>query len=262
MKLEIKLSIALVMSLMLVACGGGGSSDPVVKTEKVWKLVEKSASLDSPRAVFEYDGSGLLLRQLHKDRGTGTFVVRYYKFSYNDQGFLVKKELFTPSDELIRWEEFDQYGEATKRLEKKNGVFKETIVYVNKYPDDLDINNKETQKEIREYVQRKILATWLSNELSPYLGSKINSRVREVTFERIEKFDFHGNEKRVRFFEYPDDGVADAEFTSVYDKYGVRLFGRKYDYEEDENGNLKVKTDKATGSRVYYTWEQMDVPVQ
>ncbi len=262
MKLTTKLLGILIASIALVACGGGGS-DPV-KTEKVWKLVERSATARSARVVFEYDGSGLLLRQVHKNRD-GTSVINYYKFSYNDQGFLIKKERFTSSDELVSWEEFDQYGEATKRLEKENGngAFKETIVYVNKYPDNLDINNQETQKEIQQYVQRKILVTWLSNELFPYLGSKISSRVREVTYERIEEFDFtHSNEMITNVFEYPDDRVVDIVFHSFYDKYGMRLIGREYDYEEDENGNLKVATDKATGFQIHYKWEPMDIPVQ
>lgn len=256
MKRTIKLLGMVIASIALVACGGGGS-DPV-KTEKVWKLVERSATAKSKRVVYKYNGSGLLERQV--------FIFEHFEFIYNDQGVLLKKEAYNAAEggELVKYEEFDEYGEATRRLEKENGTgaFKETIVYSNKYPDDLDINNKETQKEIQQYVQRKILITWLHNELSPYLGSKIISRKREVTHKQIEVFDFtKSNEMITKVFEYPDDGVADKVFHAFYDKYGIRLFRREYDYEE-ENGNLTKATLKGASFHTHYTWKQMDIPVK
>ena len=254
MKSIMKLLGVLITSIALVACGGGSDS---VKTEKVWKLVERSATSRSGKVSYKYNGSGLLGKQV--------FDSEHFKFIYNDQGVLLKKEAYNAAEggELVRYEEFDKYGEATRRLEKRNGSFEETIVYVNKYPDDLDINNQETQKEIQQYVQRKILRTTLSNELGLYLGSKAISRVREVTVERIEEFDFtNSNEMITNVFEYPDDRVVDQVFHAFYDKYGIRLFGREYDYEEDGYGNLKVATDKASGFQIHYTWKQIDIPVQ
>ncbi len=255
MKHTMKLVGIIIASVALVACSGGGT-DPV-KTEKVWRLFERSATFKSKKVSYKYNGSGLLEKQV--------FKFEHFEFIYNDQGVLLKKEAYNAAEggELVRYEEFDPYGEATRRFQKENGVFKKTIEYKNKYPVDLDINNKKTQKEIQQYVQRKILQTFISNELSPYLGSKINSRERQVTVERIEEFDFtNSNEKITNVFEYPDDRKADKVFHAFYDKYGMRLFGREYDYEEDGSGNLKVATDRATGSRIHYTWKQMDIPVQ
>ena len=247
----------LVASTFLVACGGGSSGKPVVKTEKVWRLVERSAASRSGKVSYKYNGSGLLEKQV--------FNSKRFEFIYNDQGVLLKKEEYDAMEggELVKYVMFDEYGEATKKLLKRNGSFEENIVFVNKYPDNLDINDEEERKKIQQYVQRKILISRSGSEVFPYPGSKITSRVRKVTYERIEEFDFtNNNEVITNVFEYPDDRVADKVFHSYYDKYDIRLFGREYDYEEDEDGNLKVSTDKVSGHQVHYTWKPMYIPIK
>ncbi|MCF6189947.1 MAG: hypothetical protein L3J51_05695 [Cocleimonas sp.] len=259
MKHTMKLVGIVITSIALVACGGGGGNPPV-KTEKVWKLV-KEEHLDATYkevVTFKYNGSGLLEKQLSR--------LKNILYTYNDQGVLLKKERLDPTGKAHQYEEFDKYGEVTKRVERTNGfngLLETTIAYENKYPDDLNIDDKDVQKELQEYTQRKILQSYVSNELFPYIGSKLVSRERKVTVKRIEKFTFNGNEIITNVYELPGDGPVVKVFHAYYDKYGIRIRNNyTYDYEEDGNGNLKLRTNKNLNERVRYTWEQIDVPVK
>ena len=263
MKSKIKLSIALVMSLLLVACSGGGS-DPVVKTEKVWKLKEKVLP-SGDQITFDYDGSGNITRQDNKTSGT------HVEFNYDDKGVLLTREDFHADGELHLHTVFDSHGEPKSRA---GANLVPGLTYDNTYDDDRVVPDEASKRNNTE--------TYPNSYLSVYPASKLVSRVRSGSANRVEKYNYEGNSVHYSIFN-SDDLISDATGKLTYDDGGniVRIeadidgdrgpeemklyYTFDYTYAYNGDGNLKTSTlTKANGDEeiTTYKWEQMDVPVQ
>ena len=159
MKSIMKLLGVLITSIVLVACGGGSDS---VKTEKVWKLVEKTEGIT--KTTYEYDGNGKITKQNNLKTGD------YVEFNYDNQGMLLTREDFRASGEIVYHIEFDSHGEVTLRSKPDaSGVLVTDITYINTHDDRvvLDEAPKRTNTETNQ-----------NSYLTIYPASRLVSRKR------------------------------------------------------------------------------------
>jgi len=281
MKLTTKLLGILIASIALVACGGGGS-DPVVKTEKVWRLKEKVTG--NTKVTFDYDGSGNLIRQNHGGLEANS-LREYFEFDYDDEGVLLTKKIYSVSTgKLTRLVEFDDRGQAVLNTRgDTNGkpIKPADHVYIVTYNE----GDRDSAKE-KMLVQHKILQSssiYSSEVYQVYPEDEIFSRDVSGTANGILFYTIEANKVTATWHDKPDDGSADYVTVFAYTDQGdiestkwnsdgnvdgpfrVRR-QNEYTYDNDVNGNLEksVMTNLINGSvtTTHYTWEQMDIPVQ
>jgi len=260
MKLEIKLSIALVMSLMLVACGGSHSA---VKTEKVWRLKERTLPTGE-KIKFEYDGSGYLISQK-----TATETM---KFHYNDKGVLKTRESFDQAGKLVERYKFDSHGEMISRSNiDVNGVLVLNTVFITTEDNDRIVSDKAAKRP------------YGSDPFTVYPSSKIITREKEGSASlSFSRYTYEGDNKVVRkVFDTSTDTVVKAEVHKEYNEQGdlkqwildtdgdgpkqPSITNYEYDYVLDGNGNIKERTKIINNFGTHvdkYEWMSMDIPVK
>ena len=271
MKLTTKLLGILIASIALVACGGGGS-DPVVKTEKVWRLKEKVTG--NTKVTFDYDGSGNLIKQSHGGLGANS-LIEYFEFDYDDDSVLLTRKAYSAfTGKLTRLIKFDDRGEvvlSTRGDASGEPILPADQVYINTYNDD-----ERDHDEERNLVQRKILTILDNNTIYDYPGSKLISRDRSGTRDEILHYIEEINKITISGFDKPDDGVADNLVVTTFNDQGdIELIvfngnvflNKSYTYNFDANGNLEKSVmtnlvNGAAGVTTHYTWEPMDIPAR
>ena len=259
MNLKIKLSIALVMSLMLVACGGGGS-DPVVKTEKVWRMVKE---FKNGNLVFNrfYDNNGWLEKEElpieiaggSGQRGSG----RRLTYHYDDKGILktIKGYTLTKTlgDLFDTVDTMDKYGKNIKHhtyTPKTPGSdFREVTVYENTFDDKNRLIKKRSERSLNEIDAYTVITEYT------YDGNTVRVYVHNITTRRKLYF----------FDEYNNRGDQVARTYTQAD--GGFIGKNTYENEYDGNGNItKQSVDGGDNGNITavstYEWKQFDIPEQ
>ncbi len=251
----------IITSIALIACGGGGS-DPVVKTEKVWRLVEEFSG-PTVKKTYEYDGSGRLIKQIN-------YYGDYYEFNYDDKGRLISRDDFKSTGVLRSHYKFDSHGGMiSDSTFNASGAIVSTTTFINTYDDSRVVSDKAIKRP------------YGSNTYTVYPSSKLVTRemVRPAFFAR---YTYEGyNKVATKVFGTSTDTVPNVKVEEEYNEQGDRvrrlldtdgdgpkppsIFLDDYTYILDENGNISKRVQALSGgatSTTTYIWEPMDIPVQ
>lgn len=245
MKFKMKLSIALVISLLLAACDSGGSKP--AKMVKVWK-VAKEVKTDSNGTVTDsstnfYDNNGLLYKEvLSVEDG----YERYKEYTYKE-GVISKIERFrriltSPSLAFTSIEviAMDEHGTV---LTQANPSF--TNTYVNKYHTDgrlLKRTRDSSFSTVVDYVMDYV-----------YKGNTV-----EVMITRL-------SDGRKTLKKYNYDSKGNLLSRASHDVNTDALIGQNsYKYYDDSDGNVDRQTYDRKDNGIVdwtktYTWVEFDV---
>ena len=251
MNSKIKLSIALVMGLMLIACDGGGGKP--VKTVKVWKNVKevKTNSTDGSTSYIltnTYDKNGFLIRQDHDGDANGQtdseLRDHYITYSYDNNGVLSKKTFYRASGSKSADALMDEHGRYTETTSyDKNGAITSTTLVVNTYDDKKRIIKEEISDK-NAPVRRVIVFTYEGNIETQKYDTDMDGQTDDVTYILTSN----------------DKGELIKKERSA--KNQAHTHTEEYTYEYDENDNIKTKSILINGytSVITYTLEKRSVP--